>query len=196
MTKKLILIILVFLLINLTGCVEGEMTDEQLAMLVTFDDLNMFDIGDFETESCESYMSKTNIDGSLEIEYEFDSAKNENNTDYLLISSQVEVNESIREAKESFRLTIDAFRLGLSISNKSLKLVEDKELFKWGDEYYSSYIVANDNIVGNLITARKDNKIFSLILMGIYFDDKDLLMELLGSKLSFISEYNWLETNN
>jgi hypothetical protein len=190
MTKKLILIILVFLLINLTGCVEGEMTDEQLAMLVTFDDLNMFDIGDFETESCESYMSKTNIDGSLEIEYEFDSAKNGNNRDYLLISSQVEVNESIREAKESFRLTIDAFRLGLSISNKSLKLVEDKELFKWGDEYYSSYIVANDNIVGNLITARKDNKIFSLILMGIYFDDKDLLMELLGSKLSFISEYN------
>lgn len=186
--------LLVFLLIGLTlftGCKKIEVTDEHKKLLITYEDLSDFIDYDLEVESCETYTGVKNLDGSIELDYEFDYEKNENNETLLYLSSGLEIDRTVSDAKENFKIIVGAFKVGAFIGDKDVKIVKDDNLFSWGDESYCAYMELDEIKFGNIFAFRKENKIFYLLLTGTYFDDTEITSELLLEKLNAFSEYNF-----
>lgn len=185
--------LLVFLLIGLalfTGCKEIELTDQQKELLITVNDLSDYIDYDVELESCETYKGVKNLDGSIELDYEFDYEKNENNESPLYISSGIEYDRTVSDAKENFKIIVGAFKIGAFLGDKDVKIVKEDNLFNWGDESYCAYMELDEIKLGNIFAFRKENKIISLILTGTYFDDKETVSEFLLDKLNAFSEYS------
>ncbi len=183
--------LLVFLLIGLalfSGCKEIEITDQQKELLITASDLTDYIDYDIDVESCENYKGIKNLDGSIELDYEFDYEKNENNESPLYISSGIEYDKTVLDAKENFKILVGAFKIGAFIGNKDVKIVKDDNLLNWGDESYCAYMELDGIKLGNIFAFRKENKIISLIITGTYFDDKETVSEFFLDKLNAFSE--------
>jgi hypothetical protein len=93
----------------------------------------------------------------------------------------VEFEKNENEAISTFNQGILAYKGGGMIGG--LRIVRSPKLFQWGDQSYSAYLEKNDTRVGNLIVVRKGNKIFNLILSGLYFDNTEYVKQLLIPKL-------------
>ena len=66
---------------------------------------------------CESYSAKLNLDGSWELEYEYDSDRNPRAEGFLYLNSEAEWNNSVRLAKESFANLVTAYKLGTKLAS-------------------------------------------------------------------------------
>ena len=131
----------------------------------------------------ESTQVKINLDGSTEIEYEYDSEDDPGSTEYLWLISEAEINESAQLASTAFSDRVLAYKSGLLISMSGVEFVEDSRLFSLGEENYIAYMEKDGIKLGNVLVTRKDNIVFSLLLGGLYFDERELLEELMAPKL-------------
>lgn len=181
---KIVFIILILIIASLSfsGCKANEITEEQKDMLITYNDFKFFDIGEYNVEGCETYVSKTNFDGSLELEYEFDSEKNEENNSILFINSEVEINTDSDEASKAFRSRISAYKIGAKVAGATLKKVEDFP--EYLDDVYVALQEYDGNYIGNAIVVRSDNKIISILISGVYIEDNDIIIEFLDTVIN------------
>ena len=165
------------------GCTTRNIREEEKDLLVTVEELENYGLNINHPAEGESYILKTNFDGSTEIEYEYDSKKDSNNDDNLWLKSEAEISNTPDEAIISFKDRINAYKLGLAIGSSDIEIVEDPELFDLGDESYGAYLAAGERNLGNLLVIRKGNTVFSLLLTGKYIDNPQLLHELMIPKL-------------
>lgn len=191
MKKSTLLVFLLIVLTLFTGCKKIEVTDEHKELLITYEDISDFIDYDLEVESCETYKGVKNLDGSIELDYEFDYEKNENNETPFYISSGIEFDRTVSDAKENFKIIVGAFKVGAFLGDKDVKIVKDDNLFSWGDESYCAYMELDEIKFGNIFAFRKENKIFTTIITGAYFDDKETTSDFLLEKLNAFSEYNF-----
>ena len=185
--KFLRLITVIFILsVFSLSCSTRSISDEEKDLLFQVSDLSNYNIKAVQNDESEKFIYKYYGKGSWDIKYTYDSPDIEDATS-LYIVSRVEFESNVREAKSTFSSGIMAYKAGAKIGG--LKYVEQSELFKWGDETYCAIIEKNESPVGNLIVVRKDNRIFTFMVVGIYFDQTADLSELLTPKLINIASY-------
>jgi len=187
-TLSILLISLVGFCLVVLGCSSREIRDEEKTLLVTIRDLEEFGVVTNDQTNGETYLVKRNLDGSTEIEYEYDSERDSVNTNYLWLKSEAEVNETVELANSAFDDRISAYKLGASLGSGELEIIEDPKLFTLGDESFSAFFEKDGIKLGNVLVIRKDNIVFSLLLTGIYFDDPQLLHNLMSPKLEKVDD--------
>ncbi|MCA8914324.1 MAG: hypothetical protein KDB90_02845 [Planctomycetes bacterium] len=146
--------------------------DKQLVLTVTA--LEPY-IADYTADPARgTFTRRDNIDGSWEVEYEYED-------DELYIMSGYYRENSADDAK----YTVTGHGLGTSIgfSGEDIKEVEHNELFRWGDDSKFYLVMHAGKPIGNHLTARKGNKVVYILFSGVYFDDSELLHEFLDPLL-------------
>jgi len=76
-----------------------------------------------------------------------------------------------------------------SLKAKGIEEQEVKDFYRYGDSS-SFYILKKEGEpVGNYFTVREGDKLYSLILSGMYFDDPKVWKEIIEPKLKRFSAY-------
>lgn len=133
-----------------------------------------FEVYDVQLDpKCNKLTSKRNLDRTREIAFEHDCE----GSDYY-ISSSAEISPTVRDARESFVISVGAFRTGVAIGDAELQ--PRAELLPFGDQRYAAIIHnTKKKPVGNVFVVRQGRVLHSLLLTGIYFDEAEDVRELL-----------------
>jgi hypothetical protein len=158
---------------------EQPLSANDKAALLTVEDVALW-MEDFSPDiSLESFSKKKYLDGSYEIDYEFDDPSNED-APYVMCSIAVEPKTS------DALISYTAMHAGLNIgfgAEEGVEQVERNDLFTWGDSSKFCLLEAEGAPVGVVFSARKETRVFLITVSGIYFDDSSDIEELLGKKL-------------
>lgn len=189
--KRLALSIILVSSIYAYGCVSRKINVNEKNLLLAINDIKITNtLPAFQTTPCENYAGKKFINGSTKITYEFDSRKNPANANAILIlKSIITTMPSVSRADTSFEQRLQGYKIGLSIGDKEVKLMEDPSLFTWGDENYSAYLTIKSKKLGTYVMTRKGNVIYTIMTVGFYIDKPDIMFKLLQPKLEKSTGY-------
>lgn len=168
-----IVLIAVFIYFGYNGIHSREITENEKQLLLNLDSLHKYTNKELYPESCEEYLAKLNLDGSLELEYKYDSDK-DSLSDFLFMSSNAEINRTVKDARESFMMTIGAYQLGTKFV-KERNIQEIPNFIELGDQCYFGMVMQDSLELGNVIVIRQNKTIHSLIILGLYFKDINIL---------------------
>lgn len=132
---------------------------------------------------CIKFRSTRNLDRTRTIEFEHDCEGSN-----VFIASEAEISPSVRDARESFVLSVGAYKTGVAIGAGELQPRD--ELLPIGEQRYAAVIRNGGKPVGNVFVVRQGRVLHSLLVTGIYFEDagdvRDLFEPLLAeSKRQF-----------
>jgi hypothetical protein len=138
--------------------------------------------------SAETIKKSRYFDGSHEIDYTYDHPRDGQQTLYL--SNTVGIERDVSEAIGNYHGSRVAIRATMSVLGETkLTHTDRNDLFRWGDDSSLSIISSDGEPVGNLFCARKGNRVFTLLMVGLYFDDAEGIRNLLGPKLAQLEKY-------
>jgi len=158
---------------------EQPLSANDKAALLTIEDVALW-MEDFAPDkSLESFSKKKYLDGSYEIDYEFEDSSDDA-APYVMCSIAVEQKTS--DALISYKAMQAGLNIGF-VAKGGVKQVERNDLFKWGDASNFCLLESEGMPVGVVFSARKETRVFLITVSGIYFDDSSDIEELLGKKL-------------
>lgn len=128
---------------------------------------------------CETLTFKRTLDGSREIEAEYDSTKCD--TELLSFTANAEIARSMRDARESFALLIAAYKIGANLGGVTMQ--QAPALLAAGDQHYAAQLKQGENVVGNVFVVRQGRVVHGLFIVGLTFDDSEQIQELLAPLL-------------
>jgi hypothetical protein len=129
------------------------------------------------------------LDGSRELSYEYESPDEAESTLYLSYIAGVE--PTANDAHLVYISEGASFKLGLQIGAEGdMKLVDRNELWRWGDESRCAVITNDGHAVGNLFMGRQGRRRFTLVIIGVYFDDDAAIADLLEPMLRELESYS------
>jgi hypothetical protein len=121
------------------------------------------------------------IDGSREIVYEYDGS--EGNLP-VYVSSQITRTSSRSDAgNEYLGMKLGASAV-FSMLGENITEVPRDDLLKWGDKSTSMLLTVPQGSVGNVFVAQRGDKVFMIIVTGVFFDDKKAIEETFLPKLT------------
>lgn len=151
------------------GISSGPPTDAQKRLVLSAAAFEPYDL-DLDAK-CVKWTATRTLSRTREIEFEHEC---EGTT--LYISSGAEINPSVREARESFLLSVGAYRTGVAIGDGELQPRD--ELLPLGEQHYAAVIRNGGNPVGNVFVVRQGRVLHTLLVTGIYFDEAEDVREL------------------
>lgn len=88
----------------------------------------------------------------------------------------------------------DTYRDGLKVVTKMSSVAgmpckEIKNKIKWGDENYYALRLKDGNPVGLIFSGRLKNKVYTIIMAGLYSSDHSLLTDVIIPKLQSIDRF-------
>ena len=158
---------------------EQPLSANDKAALLTIEDVALWMEGFAPDKSLESFSKKKYLDGSYEIDYEFDDPSEES-APYVMCSIAVEPKAS--DALISYKAMQTGLNIGFG-AEEGVGQVERNDLFQWGDSSKFCLLEAEGMPVVVVFSARKETRVFLITVSGIYFDDSSDIEELLGKKL-------------
>jgi hypothetical protein len=185
--RKWLIPAVMLVLVGAAGCTEEEVKQADRPLLVTIEDLEPYDYDLDHLAHLQSFRRIRNLDGSLEIEYEFETPDTSEQILYLSVTAGYE--RTAREAVATYRMDKGAVGVGSRIGGVSVK--EEPGFYRWGDESYFGFFVTKEGQRGgNVFAARAGNRTYLLILSGIYFDDREEWAAFIEPKLDYFARYN------
>lgn len=169
------------------GCQNNlPVDDAEKALVLRAADLVPFGYGLEDTEPYEVF-AKTNIFGTQEITYTFESPESDvENALYLSVTVTFERKRS--DAFLSHGIEKTAVTLGLRAAG--IESREVKKFYEYGDSS-TFYILEQDGSpVGNVYSLRDGSKVYLIVLSGMYFDDPATWADLVEEKLERFSAYD------
>jgi hypothetical protein len=158
--------------------IEEPMTEADKAVVLTIKDLLPFAPALNLQQKSETFKRARHLDGSRDFEYEFENADDADDTLYLYSSAGFET--SAQDAEGVYMMTTPAVKIGLALTGKEGPTAVDRnDLFRWGDESKCMLLVQGNVTVGNYFVARKGSKVFSVLVIGVFFDKPETLRRLL-----------------
>lgn len=188
---KKILITIIFLLFCLSDSYAflaktKEINPNEYPFLLTAKDLQIYDIAlDLSGASEKAYQKKW-INGACDIKYEYD-RRDGDNFDPLFFSVKLEIDKSIAKAKETYRDGLEVITKMSSVAGMPCSEIKNK--IKWGDENYYALRLKEGNPVGMIFTGRSKNKVYTIIMAGLYSSDHSLMTDLVIPKLQSIDSF-------
>ena len=162
-----------------------DVTDADRAAVLDIGELRDW-IEDFTPEMTQEVWSKKRyIDGSIELDYEYDEPDNEN-APYL--SCTVNFDRKPSEAKITYLASWNSMKIGLGLNDA--RVDERNDLFSFGDPSMFGLLMSGDEPFGNALAARIGSKSVLIVFSGVYFDDSEALAELLEPTLKSLEAYD------
>jgi len=149
-------------------------------------DLQIYDIKLDLSGSSEKAHLKKWADGMYEIKYEYD-LRDSKDFHPLFFSVKLEIDKNIAEAKKTYEQ-------GLFVITNTSKAVgmacrEIKDKVQWGDESYYAMREKKEQPVGLIFTTRSKNKVYTIIMAGLYSSDHSLILDLVIPKLQHLHNF-------
>lgn len=144
-------------------------TEEQKRLVLSPSTFQTYDVT--LDPKCITLTSKRNLDRTREITFE-----HECEAGGIYVSSAAEISPSVRDARESFVISVGAYRAGVAIGDAELQPRE--ELLPLGEQRYAAIIRNGGKPVGNVFAVRQGRVLHSLLVTGIYFDQPEDVREL------------------
>ena len=159
---------------------------EDYPFLLLAKDLQIYNIKLDLSGSAEKARLKKWINGVYDIKYEYD-RRDSDDFNALFFSVKLEIEKNKKEAKETYRE-------GLAVITKTSAAVgmpcrEIKNTIQWGDENYYAIREKNGNPVGLIFKGRLNNKVYTIIMAGLYSSDHSLITDLVIPKLQNIDDF-------
>lgn len=156
------------------------------ALLVQASDLVPYGYGFQNIPKHETFKKSRDIDGTVEIEYEFETPDSETENSLYL-----DVVVTVSRKRSDARVSRGAENLGLLAGLKLEGIVREEKtgFYKYGEES-QFFVLKKDGIpVGNYFSLREGTKTYSILLAGMYFEDPAEWKELVEAKLKAFSSY-------
>ena len=188
---KKALLVLIFVIFCLSDAYaflskSNETDPNACPFLLTAKDLQIYTIKlDLSGDAEKAYKKKW-INGAYDIKYEYDRRDSEI-FDPLFFSSKLEIDKSIANAKETYRNGLKVMTKVSAAAGMSCN--EIKNEIQWGDESYYAIRMKAGNPVGMLFSGRLKNKVYTIIMAGLYSSDHRLLTDLVVPKLQLIDNF-------
>jgi hypothetical protein len=135
--------------------------------------------------SAEKSRLKKWINGTYDFKYEYDRRDNE---DFhpLFFSVKLEIEKNVKKAKKTYKEAIAVVTRISSITGMPCREIEGQ--IKWGDESYYAIREKEGAPVGLIFVTRYQNKVYTLIMAGLYSSDHSLITDIVLPKLPRIKE--------
>ena len=128
------------------------------------------------------------LDGSHELNYEYDTSNDEKGGLYL--NCVITVEKDSTDARNSYLGMKLGGAAGFALSSgKGVKLQDREDLLKWGEDSHSALLTVEGKPGGNFFIARKGTHIFYLIIAGVFFDSPEHFSSLVVPKLERLAQY-------
>lgn len=177
-----LLVAVALVAISFHGVSSRGVREEEKHQLITVDKLAAYAEIPGNRSLCESYTAKRNIDGSLELEYAYDTDNDPNAEEFLFLKSEAEMSDTLRLAQESFAGRVSAYKMGTSlVAGRNVQ--EKPGLFLLGEDNFAAIVAQDSKVIGNIVVTRKGTTVHSLLLYGIYFDEREPLESLFESAM-------------
>jgi len=163
---------------------EQPLSANDKSALLTVEDVALWVEGFSPNLSLESFSKKKYLDGSYDIDYEFDDPSEES-APYVMCSIAMEPKAS--DALISYKAMQAGLHIGFG-AEEGVEQVERNDLFQWGDSSKFCLLEAEGVPVGVVFSARKETRVFLISISGVYFDDSAAIEELLGEKLRALEQ--------
>ncbi|MGH9334495.1 MAG: hypothetical protein ACRD21_12175 [Vicinamibacteria bacterium] len=135
----------------------------------------------------EKVVKRRYVDDSYEIEYVYD-LPDDDDAPYLSYSLTFEPSES--DASTTYVSLWGGTKIGFYVSGEvEVKVREDNDLLRWGDESRFGVLFADGQPFGNVFVAKKGKRVVYLIVSGIYFDDAETVSGFLVPYLEKLDAY-------
>ncbi len=163
-----------------------EIDPADYPFLLRAKDLQIYNLRLDLSGSAEKARLKKWINGVYDIKYEYD-RRDSDDFNTLFFSSKLEIEPNHQKAK-------DTYREGLAMVTKTSAAVgmpcrEIKNHVKWGDESYYAIREKNGKPVGLIFMGRSKNKVYTLIMAGLYSSDHSLMTDLVLPRLGNIDDF-------
>jgi len=163
-----------------------EIDPEDYPFLLLAKDLQIYNLKLDLSGSAEKARLKKWINGVYDIKYEYD-RRDSDDFNTLFFSVKLEIEKNTKEAKETYNE-------GLAVVTKTSAVVgmpcrEIKNTIKWGDENYYAVREKSGNPVGLIFKGRLNNKVYTIIMAGLYSSDHSLITDLVIPKLQNIDDF-------
>ncbi len=166
---------------------QEEMTATERSMLLDIEELAPTMIDFDPAPAHETVLKQRYYNGTFEIDYVYDDLSDETSP-FLNYNITFEVRVS--DAIASYHSMWTALTFTMSAVSEGEMSIQDRDhLFSWGDQSRFVIVTIDGLPVGNLFIARKGERIVSLILTGVYFDDSIAISELLLPQLNELDQY-------
>jgi hypothetical protein len=162
---------------------ERPVRDEDRAVLVTLAELKPW--LDQPPPGTERLRHSRRV-GSREILYEFRSAPGSPRG--LYVNCTVTIESSLAAAQVGYRVISTGVTLGLKVAGGDVRIETESEGFGWGDESSSSTLLRGGDAIGHVFSARKGERLFSLVVAGVAFK-QGVPAQLLQPVLSRLEAY-------
>lgn len=163
-----------------------EIDPEDYPFLLLAKDLQIYNLKLDLSGAAEKARLKKWINGVYDIKYEYD-RRDSDDFNTLFFSVKLEIEKNTKEAKETYNE-------GLAVVTKTSAVVgmpcrEIKNTIKWGDENYYAVREKSGNPVGLIFKGRLNNKVYTIIMAGLYSSDHSLITDLVIPKLQNIDDF-------
>jgi hypothetical protein len=152
-------------------------TEADRRIVLTADKLMPLGI-DEPNADAETLTAVRNFDGSVNIEYEYSSARDPYAESYLAVSSSVFVFPNALSAMQMYKMQ----QLGLKAGTKlaKLKLTEMPQLHDLGDQRYAALMSRDGEPYGNLFLIREGRVVHMSTISGVVMDERSEAEKVLG----------------
>ena len=180
----ILLTLLAVLSFLLVGLATTPVKDEEKALLITIDDIAAtgVDIGN-TSEAGEKYTARRFINGTTEIEYEYDSENDPTNLEIVVFYSEADTYRNEDLAIKAFDDSINAYLLGAKAGDADIEVVEIPNHFTLGEQNYSAFMEVDGIRFGNIVVTQTGKLVYSLLLAGPHIKYTKTLHLLIGPKL-------------
>ena len=156
------------------------------ALLVQASDLVPYGYGFQNIAKHETFKKSRDFDGTVEIEYEFETPDSE-----VEHSLYLDVVVTVSRATSDARISRGAEKLGLLGGLKLEGIVQEEKpgFYKYGDSSDFFVLKKDGTPVGNYFSVRDGKKTYSILLAGMYIEDATVWKDLVEAKLKAMSVY-------
>ena len=163
-----------------------EIDPEDYPFLLLAKDLQIYNIKLDLSGSAEKARLKKWINGVYDIKYEYD-RRDRDEFHPLFFSVKLEIEKNKKEA-------IETYHEGLAVITRTSAAVgmpcrEIKDTIYWGDETYYAVREKNGTPLGLIFKGRLNNKVYTIIMAGLYSSDNSLITDLVLPKLEDIDDF-------
>ncbi len=187
--SRILIIFLVAYSVLLVGCAATSVRDHEKELLLTITDIAATGVAVGKTsEEGEKFAARRFINGTTEVEYEYDSENDPANSEIVIFYSEADTYRNEDLAIKGFYDAIEAYTLGAKASSSDIEVEEVPNHFVLGEQNYSAYLEVDGVRFGNIVVTRKDKMVYSLLLAGPYLRKTETLNYLIGPKLDMVDE--------
>ncbi len=189
--KKFIISTTALLLISIAQAHAFLSTSENInpkdyPFLLMAEDLMVYHLKLDLSGDAEKAFVKKWINGAYDIKYEYD-RRDDDRFNKLFFSAKLEVDKTAAKAKEAYREGL--FVIKKMSASVNMPYREIKNIIGWGDESYYALRERKGKPLGLIFTTRRKNKVYTIIMVGLYSSDHSLITDLVLPKLQHIDSF-------